>query len=208
LNTAGTDRVTVESAFTPSSFDRRGFLGLPWTRMPKCVLGQFSSAYDRWHGIRAAAVVLTLGTLALPAFAGLSQKEERRHEIDRAEDTWRSAVLASNTKALDILLADDYIGITPSGAIQNKEDMLQSLRSGRVHFDLLNISDRKVRFYGSTAVVTSLVEIQARTADGPIAGGYRYTRVYVRNAQGQWKIVSFEASQIQEPGPHRKNETH
>jgi len=37
-------------------------------------------------------------------------------------------------------------------------------------------------------------------AEGEAIGDFRYTRVYVRNAQGQWKIVSFEASRIRLPG--------
>ncbi|MGA3033549.1 MAG: nuclear transport factor 2 family protein [Terracidiphilus sp.] len=156
----------------------------------------------------AAAVVLA--TTVLPVCAGLSiaQKEERRHEIDRLEDAWRSAVLSSNTKALDALLADDYMAINPSGTIQTKDDTLQGIRTGRFHIASLIMSDRKVRFYGETAVVTSLAEIQGVVAGSPLTGSYRYTRVYVRNAQGQWKIVSFEASQISDSGPHKRNELH
>ncbi len=41
-----------------------------------------------------------------------------------------------------------------------------------------------------------------------MTGNYRYTRVYVRNAQGDWKIVSFEASRVREPGPHKRTELH
>ena len=177
--------------------------------MPKCVVGRSSSA---WHWFRhlGVAAAIALGVLSLSASTGTPQKQDRRKQIDKLEDAWRSAVLSSNIKALDALLADDYMAIEPSGTIQTKEDTLQSFRTGRVHFDLLNISDRKVRFYGGggTAVVTSLAEIQAKTADGSVAGSYRYTRVYVRNVQGQWKIVSFEASRIQETASRKKNEAH
>jgi ketosteroid isomerase-like protein len=100
------------------------------------------------------------------------------------------------------------MAITPSGTLQTKDDTLASLRSGRIHFAELNMSDRKVRFYGTTAVVTSLADVQATTTEGPVTGSYRYTRVYVRDAQGRWKIVSFEASRILEPGPHKRNELH
>jgi len=175
--------------------------------MPKCVLGQSSSSSRRLQSICAVAAILALAAQCLPALAGLPPKEDRRKQIDKLEEVWRSAVLSANTKALEALLADDYMGITPSGTIQNKDDMLQSLRSGRVHFDLLIVSDRKVRFYGSTAVVTSLADVQAKTAEGPITGSFRYTRVYVRSAQGQWKVVSFEASRVQEAG-HKKSESH
>jgi ketosteroid isomerase-like protein len=51
--------------------------------------------------------------------------------------------------------------------------------------------------------VTSLAEVKGTAGDGDISGSYRYTRVYVRDAQGAWKIVSFEASRIREPGEHK-----
>ncbi|MGD0732282.1 MAG: nuclear transport factor 2 family protein [Terracidiphilus sp.] len=132
-----------------------------------------------------------------------AQKHESRHEIDQLEEAWRSAILRSNTAAMDPLLADDYMAITASGTVQNKEQALANLRSGRVHFTTLNVTDRKVRFYGTTALVTSQAEVQGTTGEGDISGSFRYTRVYVRDARGKWKIVSFEASKIREPGEPR-----
>ena len=157
----------------------------------------------------AAALAFAVG--AIPLFAGgfsLAQKHESRHEIDQLEDEWRTATLSGDVKTMDSLLADDYMAITPSGTLQSRDDALQNMRSGRVHFTSLTITDRKVRFYGATAVVTSLTSIDAITPDGHVTGDYRYTRVYVRNAQGVWKIVSFEASHVREPGPHKRNEFH
>jgi len=160
----------------------------------------------RW----AMAAVLAFAVGAIPLFAGglsLAQKHENRHEIDQLEDNWRNAVLNSDAKAMDSLLADDYMAITPAGTIQSRDEALQNMRSGRVHITSLTITDRKVRFYGTTAVVTSLASIQANTPDGQVTGDYRYTRVYVRNAQGVWKVVSFEASHVR-TGPHTRNEFH
>ena len=157
----------------------------------------------------AAALALAVG--AVPIFAGslsLAQKHESRHEIDQLEDEWRSAVLNGDVKIMDSLLADDFMAITPSGTLQSRDEALQNLRSGRVHFSTLTVTDRKVRFYGTTAVVTSLASVQATTPDGPVTGDYRYTRVYVRDAHGNWKIVSFEASHVRNPGPHKRNEFH
>jgi ketosteroid isomerase-like protein len=156
----------------------------------------------------AAAFLLAVGASANGAAMGLAQKHESRHEIDSLEDEWRSAVLTSDTKAMSSLLADDYMAITPSGTIQTRDDALESLRAGRIHFTSLTITDRKVRFYGTTAVVTSLADIEATTPEGSVTGSYRYTRVYVRDPQGTWKIVSFEASHVREPGVHKRNEFH
>ncbi len=131
------------------------------------------------------------------------QRHEYRHEIDQAEETWRTAVLKGNAAALEGLLAEDYTGITAKGAIQTKEQAVSNLRSRALQLSNLSISDRKVRVYGETAVVTSLAELTGSKKDPDVTGRYRYTRVYVRNPSGQWKIVSFEASRIQESNDHK-----
>ena len=101
---------------------------------------------------------------------------------------------------MDALLADDYMAITANGTLQSKEQTLANLRAAQRILRSIEISDRKVRFYGTTALVTSRAEVSGTNAGGDISGSYRYTRVYVRDAQGKWKIVSFEASRIREPG--------
>ena len=191
--------------------DQSTFPGLTCTRMPGSALDRLSPVYcRRLNAAWAIALAFALGMWASPLCAGkqLAQKHENRHDIDQLEDEWRSAMLAANTKVMDSLLAPDYMAITPSGTLQSRDDTLQSLSSGRIHFTLLDVSDRKVRFYGTTAVVTSLANIQATTPDGKVSGSYRYTRVYVRDAQGDLKIVSFESSRVREPGPHKRNELH
>jgi ketosteroid isomerase-like protein len=130
-------------------------------------------------------------------------KHENRHAIDELEDAWRNAILKSNIAVMDRLLADDYLAITASGLVQTKAQTLANLKSGRVHMASLTVSDRKVRFYSRTAVVTSVAAVQGNTPDGDISGNYRYTRVYVRDSAGIWKIVSFEVSKIRESGEHR-----
>jgi ketosteroid isomerase-like protein len=161
---------------------------------------------------RAAWAICTALALAVCVFpssgTAMGQKHESRHDIDQLEDEWRDAVLSSNTKVMDSLLAVDYMGITASGTLQSRDETLQSLSSGKTHFTVLDISDQKVRFYATTAVVTSLANIQATTPEGRVIGNYRYTHVYVRDEEGNWKIVSFEASRVREPGPHKRNELH
>jgi ketosteroid isomerase-like protein len=156
--------------------------------------------------IRLFAIALVLAVCCNMVFAGQPKikKHENRREIEQLEEAWCDAVLKSDTTALSSLLADDYIAITASGTLQTKDEALANLRNHRVHFTALNISDRKLRFYGNTALVTSLASVEATTPEGDIAGNYRYTRVYVRDEQDRWKIVSFEASHIRQPGEHRE----
>jgi ketosteroid isomerase-like protein len=127
------------------------------------------------------------------------QKHEMRHEIDHLEEAWREAVLKRDTAALNSMLADDYMGISATGLLQTKEQTIANLHNGQLQIKGLEISDRKVRFYGKTALITSLAEVRGTSEDGDVTGSYRYTHVYVRDVQGVWRIVSFEASRIREP---------
>jgi ketosteroid isomerase-like protein len=159
---------------------------------------------------RTILVLLLFQVLALAAFAGpqrpgmpRAQKHEVHREIDQKEEAWRDAVLKGNIAALDALLADDYMAISASGTLQSKEQALANVRNGQLHFTALEFSDRKVHFYGTTALVTSRAEVTATAGDKDISGSYRYIRVYVRDARGVWKVVSFEASRIRESGDPR-----
>jgi len=183
--------------------DRQGKTGLPSVlRMPgkaNCTL----RATHRFRVGRIIVPVLLLCAASLFARPPRNQKHELRHEIDQLEEAWRTALLKGDTATLSSLMADDYMAITPSGMLQTKEESLAIIRAGKFHIATLDFFDRKVRFYSGTAVVTSLANVQATTPEGNLSGGYRYTRVYVRDAQGAWKIVSFEASRIIQPGEHK-----
>jgi ketosteroid isomerase-like protein len=160
--------------------------------------------------MRVFVFLLIAGVFALAACAQKShngmpraQKHEGHREIDQLENVWRDAVLQRNAAAMDLLLAADYIAITPNGTMQTREETLANLRAGAVHLKSLEMTDRRVRFYGKTALVTCKTEVDGTTPGGEISGSYRYTHVYVRDAQGKWKIVSFEANRIGEPGDRK-----
>jgi ketosteroid isomerase-like protein len=152
--------------------------------------------------LAALAAASMLGAALLNAMPR-GERHEVRHEIDHLEDHWRDAILNRNVAAMDTLLASDYMAITANGTLQSKEETLSSLRSGSLHIKTLELTDRKVRFYGATALVTSRAEVTGTTPEGELTGSYRYTRVYVRDTGGIWRIVSFEASRIREPAGHK-----
>lgn len=152
----------------------------------------------------ALALLLLLGApllFAVTQHGNLpkGQKHESHHEIEQMEEAWRNAMMTADVVSMNSLLSDDYISIGSNGMLHTKDETLARMKTWREHHTALDLLDRKVRFYGTAAVVTSLAEVTGINSDGEPSGSYRYTRVYVRNAQGKWKIVSFEASQIREP---------
>lgn len=155
--------------------------------------------------LSAFAALVCLSVLVTQAAQAMDRAErhESRHEIDQLEQTWKDAIVRRDVQTMDHLLADDYIAITANGTLQSREQTLQDLKSGATRFTSIDFGDRKVRFYGQTALVTSRAEVNGSTGEGNITGSYRFTRVYVRDPRGDWKIVSFEASRIREPGDRK-----
>lgn len=170
---------------------------------PMRTLKGTSSVVAKWS-VFVGLTVAVFGGGSLRAMPR-AEKHEVRHQIEKLEDAWRNAVLHGNFSAMDGLLADDYMAITPSGILQSKEQALAALRSGAMKFNSLELSDRKIRLYGTTALVISRAEVKGAGPEGEMSGSYRYTRVYVRDSRGVWRIVSFEANKIREPGEKRSS---
>src|ERR1700739_3993830 len=119
---------------------------------------------ESFFGIGFAFLVFLFAAPQLAAMPR-AEKHETRHQIEHLEDAWRNAVLKGNIPAMDALLADDYMAISPPGILQSKEQALANLRAGTVHFTSIALSDRKIRIYGTTALVTSRAEGAGKGAE-------------------------------------------
>ena len=144
---------------------------------------------------RPVLLLVLLSANAFPAHALFPHHESAHKEIEVLESDWRQAQLTNNITVVDRLLADDYLGISANGTLETKADELSQRKSGSMHITQLDLSDVKVRIYGDTAVVTSKADLVGKNGERDISGRYRYTRVY-SNRDGQWRIVSFEASKV------------
>lgn len=152
----------------------------------------------------AVVAVLVLGATffaaCIPARAlsfPLLRHEDRQHkEIESLEAEWRGALVRNDDSTLNRLLADDYLGVNPDGTLETKADALALRRSGALKITRIDPDNIKIHVYGDTAVVSSLVDVDGQEGERDISGRYHYTRVYRRRA-GLWKVVSFEASRLQ-----------
>jgi ketosteroid isomerase-like protein len=174
--------------------------------IPSVTPMRMTRAATRFRRMRSTASGLAL-LLAVGTVWGLQamprgERHESRHEIDQLEQAWREAALHRDTRAMNRLLSEDFLAITPNGLLQTKAETLAAMRNGTLIFHSIDILEQRVRFYGQTAVVTSRARVTATTPDGDLTGDYRYTRVYARDPKGAWRIVSFEASRIRAHRQH------
>ncbi len=134
---------------------------------------------------------------------GGGPKGAMHKQVEQLEGQWRTAVLAGDATAMAGMLDESYVGIGPDGTIVNKAEELQARASGADRIVRFDVQDRKVRLYGTTAVVTSRVHLQGVYSGQPLLGVYRYTRVWTLT-RGQWRIVSFEANRVHDVSARSK----
>jgi ketosteroid isomerase-like protein len=154
-----------------------------------------------------ALVLLAGAALALPARADTphpKRKDEYKHQVEKLEDVWRTAQLNGDVDAMDKLLSDDYVGITMSGQVVTKTQQLDRMRNRSMVLTKIELTDVKVKMIGTTAIVTSLADVDGTNDGEPMHGTFRSTRVYSRLPSGVWKITNFEATRVGPPPPPRE----
>jgi ketosteroid isomerase-like protein len=166
---------------------------------------------------RFSVAALLLFLLAGPIFASKrdaphrKRKDVYKDQVEQMEHAWRSAQLANDVSAMDKLLSDDYVGITMQGQVVTKLQQLDRMRNRQLLLTRLDLDDVKIKLIGSTAVVTSLVNVDGTMDGQDMHGMYRYTRVYSRQPSGTWKITNFEVTRVNHPGGprhHARNDQH
>ncbi len=142
-----------------------------------------------------------LGVVVAPCAHAFSIKPHRTGKADQQaisgiEDQIRSALLSGDSGMLDKVLADDFLGISANGTLSDKQQYLRRIGKHEHQFTRIDTLERKIRIQPSTAVVTTTVNVVGKLDGAPIAGVFRYTRVYARQTGGIWKVINFEATRV------------
>jgi ketosteroid isomerase-like protein len=118
-------------------------------------------------------------------------------EIKKLEQDWAQATIKEGAGAVDKYEADDILSTDPSGRVTDKSQDKQDLSSGDLKFQSLEVSDLKVRTYGTTAVATGATTVKGSYKGQDISSTYRFTDTWVKR-NGKWQVVASQATKIQQ----------
>ncbi len=111
--------------------------------------------------------------------------------LTQTERDGNEATVKKDVATLEKLLADDWVGQSPSGT-QTKAQSLADLKSEDQKFDSITLSEMKVRVFGDTAIVTGGLDAKSTYKGKDTSGHFLWIDVFVKR-QGRWLDV---ASQI------------
>src|ERR1700694_2652837 len=99
--------------------------------------------------------------LALLLVSSATAQTQRRTKPDRtsaeayireSEAQWAESVASADTKAIERILADVFIGTDPKGNLYDNATMIADTKTAPKYFVSNHLDQAKIRFFGNTAV--------------------------------------------------------
>ena len=108
------------------------------------------------------------------------------------------AYLRGDADNIAKFLTDDYALTNSKGEITTAADDIEDARSGRVHYDVFENYDMKVRVYGGhTAIVTGKTKVKGNAQGKPIDIIVQFTDTFVKQS-GRWRLAAGHVSRFKE----------
>lgn len=118
-------------------------------------------------------------------------------EIEEMEFRLIEAIKISDLSFLDSVMHPDLIGLTPDGHLFSKEVDMASHLAGSMVVEALTARIEEIRITGDTAFVIISYNTKGTMLGTPIAGNFRYNRVW-KKMNGQLQIITVSCMQISE----------
>src|SRR5215813_3390365 len=97
---------------------------------------------------------------------------------------YQEAVKNNDVAGIDRILADDFILVTGNGTVYTKADLLKEAAEKRILYERQEDSDRAVRVWDNTAVVTALLWAKGADRGEPFNYKVWFSDIYLRGENG------------------------
>lgn len=142
-------------------------------------------------GLNAFAAAALLLVAPITVF-GATSDEQTILDLERQV----SAASASNDiRALDEIVADDYIGIEAIGNTENKAQWFDSIKTRALIVEAEEPSQMRVRLYGNVAVVNGHLSIHDQRNGKAGHHEVAFTDVWVKR-DGRWQYVNYQGTML------------
>lgn len=122
-----------------------------------------------------------------------------RHRNETAEQVERrrfAAMIAQDVAALEPMLAEELNYCHSNGEVETKPQFLETIRSGRLRYEALDVKGLDVRLYDDIAVLTGRAMARVQTAGQTRELDLRFTDAYVKR-QGRWQLIAWQSTRVQ-----------
>lgn len=121
-------------------------------------------------------------------------------EVRKLERAWLDAYEQHDAKAMNAIVADDFIITFPDGTKQTKPQLMDSIKAppNPANPQKFYTEDVQARVYGDTVILTGRVVSEFQRDGKPVKEQMLYTDTYVRR-NGRWQVVASHLSNVAQP---------
>ena len=117
-------------------------------------------------------------------------------KITKLSKEWDDAYVHFDEKAIERIMADDYVETSSLGTVTSKQKSMAAFKSGEESVSSLLSDDLKINVCGNTAVVTGRWTGSGKSKGNEWNGVFHFTDTWVRR-NGNWQIVADHSSKIE-----------
>jgi hypothetical protein len=132
----------------------------------------------------------------------MMQNANLEHEvIQLSKEKW-DWMAARNAEALDALLHEKSVFVHMGGS-WGKEQELDIIKSGGIHYKQADIHEVSVNIIDNTAILLNRITLLAVVGGNEVTNTFEVTEVYVQQ-EGNWKLASLSLTKLLTPEQHQQ----
>lgn len=130
--------------------------------------------------------------LSLSAVLAQTAEEQKVLKLSARKFDW---LVQLKSDSIALLLDDKVQYVHSNGWTQNKQEVLDDMRTGKLVYKKVTVKAAKVRLYDKTAIVTGFGTFEGVNGGNAFALNLGYTEVYVF-ANGAWRLASRHSNRM------------
>lgn len=142
--------------------------------------------------ITRLVIYALLGISSIGAAAAVNREDDQT-TLAKLDTEYQRAVEQNDTNTMARILADDFILVLGDGMVLTKNDLLKDAASGKTRYEHQVDSDRTVRVWGNTAVVTAKLWLKGLEDGKQVDYCQWFSDTYIRKPTG-WSYIFGQAS--------------
>jgi ketosteroid isomerase-like protein len=146
-------------------------------------------------GLALASGALAGEPAAMPATQAEAEMAAR---LRTQADAWDAAIVRKDREAIAANMSESFLQIGSDGRTTDKAGFLGNITSDKLVIEPYTVEEFRVRFYGDAALITGRTDMHGKWDGKPFRSHYRFTDTYAREADGAWRVVNVQTTEIQE----------
>jgi len=123
----------------------------------------------------------------------VSDEKAKQELINLSKQKWQW-MADKNVDELNELFHENAMFVHMGGAM-NKEQELNTIKSGGIHYKHADIQETSVRFAGNTAIILDRIRLTAIVGGNEVVNPFIVTEVYVQ-IDSKWKLGSLSFTRL------------